>query len=57
MARRGVGDAVEAEPVMATIRDGVLTLDLDDADRLVLDFDELLAVALGEHMPFSVEAA
>lgn len=45
---RGRGTATETEPVVATVIDGRLTLDLDDGDRLVLDMDDLLRLSVAE---------
>lgn len=59
MARRGHGETVEAEPVVASVHDGILTLDLDNGDCLVLDVEELIALAVADEGPqaFVGEAA
>lgn len=42
MATRGRGASTEAEPVLLELTDGLLTIRLDDGERLTFDFDELL---------------
>jgi hypothetical protein len=49
MAVRGTGPNAEAEPVIATIGDGRLVLELDDGDRIDLSFDEVLDLVLFDH--------
>lgn len=42
MCQRGAGNDIEAEPIVASLDGGMLTLELDDGDRLVFDLDEIL---------------
>jgi hypothetical protein len=57
MCHRGNGHDVESEPVLATLCGGLLELVLDDGDRLVFDFAELVEAVLADERDNNLEAA